>query len=200
MFAYCENNPVNTCDPNGMYVMGFGWYATAGMGPGGSYSLMTIWDDEGNKANIRCGYYGGGTPNVGAGYTLVLYSSADNIFDYVYGYSFVSGGSFEIIGINGTCGSDEHNNLYGGFDISVGFGAPAELHCGISYANITELIMYNGADVPESVTLEFFSRLGPNAREGLKQDLGLTTSIRNNSTRCGSQIAYSYNVFIPMVK
>ena len=119
MFAYCNNNPVMGYDPTGTWVIGImGGSVSGGFGVGGSIGVMTIFDGKGNVAEVVIGYYGGGTPNVGASIDFLTYSSAEDIFQFVYGYSICVGGSYEFASLDVCLGSDMDGNAFAGFTIS----------------------------------------------------------------------------------
>ncbi len=191
MFAYCGNNPVMGYDPTGTWVIGImGGSVSGGFGVGGSIGVMTIFDGKGNVAEVVIGYYGGGTPNVGASIDFLTYSSAEDIFQFVYGYSICVGGSYEFASLDVCLGSDMDGNAFAGFTISGGVSAaPAELHAGIGFAQITELIMYEGQFLPLNPSQDFFADMDPRVRKMLLNEaIGSPTHCCTGGGRIGCHV------------
>ena len=160
MFAYCLNNPVILKDPSGATVYGVGGSISAGFAVGGSFGIMTIWDDKGNTARVITGYYGGGTPNIGVSLDFV-YSNTDDIFQYIYGNSVVVGGSITAFSVNVSMGNAMNGNSFEAYSASLGIGLPVELHGGMEYTQIIELLEYNDLEIPNTIPNGFFSSMDP---------------------------------------
>ncbi len=171
MFAYCNNDPVNNSDYNGAYVYGYGISGEAAFGGGGSTGIMQIMDDKGNFAIIITGFYGGGTPAASVSWDVLLVSDAPDIFEFVYGFSGVAGGSAWFIGYETIMGTDSDGNEFGGHIFSASIGTNPELHAGLCYACFEELQVYHGETIPKSVPFDFFSDLKPCIQDKLKEQL-----------------------------
>jgi len=50
LYTYVGNNPINICDPMGLWGYGIGTTTTAGVGTGGAFGVHLIKDDKGNWA------------------------------------------------------------------------------------------------------------------------------------------------------
>ena len=174
MFAYCNNNPVNGYDLNGNWVIGIGYSGEADFGVGGSTGRLLLFDGEGNAVIIGTGYYGGGTPNLSAGVSGI-YSSADNVFEYVYSTSATTGGSLSLVGISTTIGSDSKGDLNSGFEVSLSASlAPAELHAGMNYSFLISIEKYHGKKVPADVTMDWFSDCPEKIKDMIKNQLNIS--------------------------
>ena len=175
MFSYCNCNPINCFDSSGKTVFGIGGLSVgAGFGVGGNVGIIRIWDDKGNSAIIVIGYYGGGTPNISGGFDLVVFSSAEDIFQYVYGYSMNFGGSLLLGALDLSMGVDTNGEKFYGGGISIGVGAlPVDLHAGVGYAMFDTLITYHGKDVPKDVTIDYFSDLSTHILKMLHEQLDI---------------------------
>ena len=175
MFAYCNDNPTNCEDPFGYSVYGIlGGTVSGGAGAGISTGVMTLWDSDGNCAIIITGYYGGGTPNVSANLDLFVYSNADNLFEYIYGRSISYGGALFFVSAGGSSGNDSKGDSFWSAGLSLGISAlPAELHAGIGYTKLVEIVSYHRKAIPQDVTLDFFSDLPVEIQEMLQAQLGI---------------------------
>ena len=175
MFAYCNNNPVNGVDLFGCWVIGiFGASFNCGAGVGGSTGTIVLIDDEGNSAVIYTGFYGGSTPNIGASVDALLFSGADNIFEYIMAESITYGGSASIVSLEGHIGVDTNGNQFSGLNVSFGLSAlPVDLKGGIGYAYLEEIITCQGRSVPKDVTMDFFSDLPWKYQKIIHEQLGI---------------------------
>jgi hypothetical protein len=176
MFAYCGNEPVEHRDPNGSFVWGIGISGTANAGAGGSSGFWYIKDDDGNSALIFCGYVGGGTPNLSGSVSVLLYSNANTIFEYIDSDCVDVGGSFLHGSIDLTAGYSKDNRflygIQGGITQSIKLIMEAEVHGGLTYTSPYKLIKYHGYRVPLNAQLDFFYGVDDETRKILKYTFG----------------------------
>ena len=143
MFVYCNNNPINRIDTNGLWTAGLSLSANGVFGFGISASIGFVFDGNGNF-DWQYSYVVPGVDDTSMlgifGISISLsaqYTKADTVYD-LYGpatYVGASGGPFWFIGGDMVSFSDasDMNSTFDGVQVVGGVGVGVDVHVTESY-------------------------------------------------------------------
>ena len=141
-YVYCNNNPINSVDPTGLWVLVISGVGQAQCGVGVEAGAGIAIDGNGNFAAVLSAGVGAGSPSAGGGVQIAFYTY-DNA-SQLEGFSFELGGSGTVgLGVGATFGVDVIMNGDGivGESITIGAGAglPGEGHGYVSYTFVQDI-------------------------------------------------------------
>jgi len=132
LYVFAINNPILYVDPNGEAAWITGVAANAAFIIRVDVQVLYVQDDKGNKGIMVVGGGGGGTPNLGAGWTGAYIKDAKTIND-LEGMTITTGGSIGWVGTDANI--SENGDVNASVSAAKGW-APVEGHGVITFGKI----------------------------------------------------------------